>query len=912
MKKQKKPKAGQTMKPRIVILPGLALVIAASAYFFSDMPLWADILLGLFNAALVYYFFVILKIHRAISDKYIPVRNEERLAHSDAAQYAKEIAAEGIVLLKNEEQLLPLSTGMPINLIGLRNTQMVYNGGGSAYSDDRNCMRLETALKNEGFLLNQDLLNLSYNYLKDKTISIEPLGKKHSVKNKDKQRGGAEFVSKPGNPVKQELPSSILRDTTIYPDKENVLSHAKDFSNIAMITLSRGGGEGYDFDPDDLRLIESERELLNTVCTSFDNVVLLLNTANVMEMGWLKEYPSIKAVLWIGYPGTSGNAALAEILCGKVNPSGRLPDTWPVSNLSAPATNNFAMLDKNGRFEKNSFHYTNAPAKKGYFITYSEGIYVGYRYYETRAAVDSSFCYSDEVVWPFGYGLSYSGFAQEINRIEEHTQRKELLLTAIVTNKGKYPGKETVQVYVTAPYTGRIEKSAVKLVAFAKTELLREEQSSTLTLSIPLQELASFDMSMGKWVLEKGNYIFSLRKDSHTVLDTVEWRISEEISFEETKSLFSDVATEALTREFDMQHRAFAGPRPEDFEADKKILSALKFTLPKDRDVGYTIKDYPPMGRPANLKLRDMRNLPKHDKKWNTFVQQLTLNELCNLCGNGAWQITSLPRVGVPRTIIPDGSTCVSSTVFSAIIMGKGKSGITWPAPQILAATFNPQMAVLEGEGVGREASAMGYSGWYAPSMNCHRTAFNSRNFEYYSEDGFLAGKMAASVIKNVQKHKVIVFIKHFALNEKETNARNQLFTWADEQTMREIYLKPFELAVKEGKALGVMSCFNYIGLTWAGGNKALLTELLREEWGFDGIVVTDACLYPHMDVAQMLYAGGNLSLDTLGGFVGGNGKRRTLLAEAQSPERKVLMAKWLQRAAIDILYTVAKTLPEE
>lgn len=912
--KSKKIHAKEAPKARIIILPVLMAVIILSAVFASNLPLWACILLGIFNADLVYFLFVVLKVHRIVLERFYVDRDVEKQAHEDAAEFARQIAAEGIVLLKNEEDFLPIAKGTHLNLLGLRCVQMNYNGGGSAASDESKCITLEQGLRRTGFELNQDLLNLSYNYLKNGKYSIASLGEDYRVKNRNAQKGGAEFVPKPGNPVKSEIPVESFQAANIYSDGQSVMDHAKRFGDTALLVLGRGGGEGYDLDPKDLRLTNSERQLLDFICEQFNHVILILNVANVVEMGWLSEYPSIKSVLWVGFPGTSGNLALGDILNGTVNPSGRLPDTWAADCLSAPAAHNFCELEGNGSWSSESFHYSNTPEKKGYFIHYREGIYVGYRYYETRADVDKTYPYGRDVVWPFGFGLSYTNFKQEITALQEEkvSEEQNLIVQVHVENVGNTAGREVVQVYSNPPYTGKIEKSTANLVGFAKTNVLKPGETVVIEISIPKRELASFDVSSGKWVLEKGDYRLSVRGDAHHILDEKLWVIDEEIVFEGTSALFADADTDTLTRDFPKRHKAFTGPTEEDYQADDSVLQALNFHVPTDEELGLSEQDMPPTARYAGLKLKDMAGVAKEDPLWDTFVHQLTVGELCYLCGNGAWQTVAIPRLGVSRTVIPDGSTSMASTIFSTLVMGKRKAGITWPCPPILAATFNRHLAWLEGDGVGREANAMGYSGWYAPSVNCHRTPFNSRNFEYYSEDGFLAGIMAANVVKGVQSHKVNVFLKHFALNERETNARNQLFTWCNEQAMREIYLKPFELAIREGGAGGIMSSFNYIGHTWAGGHKGLLTELLDKEWGFKGCVVTDACLYPHMDVVQMVYAGGDLSLDTLGGFTGGNMKRRNLLAMAQSPKRKIAMRKWMQDAAKDILYSVCQTMEQK
>ena len=890
-------KAKEPMKKRLILLPVLMAAVFA-LFKLLGMGTVGALLLGVLLGAPAYFCFVVLKVQRLLGQKETAA---EKNAHEAAAQTARRISQSGIVLLQNRDDFLPLPKGSKLNLVGLRCVQMNYNGGGSAASDESKCITLEDALRQTGFQLNQDLLNLSYHYLKNGKASIAAPKKNDKVKQGSAQKGGAEFAAKPGAPVKPEIDVKTLRSTSLYDDGRTVLEHGRDYSEIALVVLSRGGGEGYDFDPADLRLLESERKLLDETCGVFDNVILVLNTANTVEMGWLKKYPQIKAVLWIGFPGVSGNLALGDILCGDVCPSGHLPDTWADSNLSAPAANNFCQMQEDGTWSKQSFHYRNAPEKKGYFLHYSEGIYVGYRYFETRAAVDPAYDYEKEVVWPFGFGLSYTSFEQKILSFDGSS------LSVAVRNTGKRAGSCVVQCYVTAPYTGKIEKSAVSLVSFGKTGLLQPGEQCALTLQISQRNLASFDTNRGVWVLEAGDYILSIRSDSHTSIDETTWSLEEELVLPGTASLFADADTDSLTRSFDPNHRAFTGPKDADFVADIAVLEAQEPHIPTDSELGLTVQ--PMMGKAAGLLLEDMKDTVKDDPKWDTFISQLTLPELCDLCGNGAWQTRPIERLHIPATKAPDGSTSMSATVFSALVLGTNKAGITWPCPSVLAASFDTELAKELGNAVGIEGNAMGYQGWYAPSMNCHRTAFNSRNFEYYSEDPLLSGKIAANVVKQLQSHKIVPYIKHFALNERETNARDQLFTWCSEQAMREIYFLPFEMAVREGHSLGVMSSFNYIGHTWAGGNRALLTELLRKEWGFEGTVVTDACLYPYMNVAQMIYAGGSISLDTLGGFMGGNCKRKTLLAYAQQPERRIAMSVWLQQAAKDILYMVSRTL---
>lgn len=439
-------KAKEPMKKRLILLPVLMAAVFA-LFKLLGMGTVGALLLGVLLGAPAYFCFVVLKVQRLLGQKETAA---EKNAHEAAAQTARRISQSGIVLLQNRDDFLPLPKGSKLNLVGLRCVQMNYNGGGSAASDESKCITLEDALRQTGFQLNQDLLNLSYHYLKNGKASIAAPKKNDKVKQGSAQKGGAEFAAKPGAPVKPEIDVKTLRSPSLYDDGRTVLEHGRDYSEIALVVLSRGGGEGYDFDPADLRLLESERKLLDETCGMFGNVILVLNTANTVEMGWLKEYPQIKAVLWIGFPGVSGNLALGDILCGDVCPSGHLPDTWADSNLSAPAANNFCQMQEDGTWSKQSFHYRNAPEKKGYFLHYSEDIYVGYRYFETRAAVDPAFDYGEEVVWPFGFGLSYSTFEQKILSFDGSK------LSVAVRNTGKRAGSCVVQCYVTAPYTGKI------------------------------------------------------------------------------------------------------------------------------------------------------------------------------------------------------------------------------------------------------------------------------------------------------------------------------------------------------------------------------------------------------------------------------------------------------------------------
>ncbi|MDR2741614.1 MAG: glycoside hydrolase family 3 C-terminal domain-containing protein [Treponema sp.] len=854
---------------------------------------------------------------------------EQKLAYSSANDTVRTISEEGIVLLRNEDGLLPIETGggkTKINLFGIRSIQLVYNGGGSAATDVTKCVKLETALEGNNYELNKDLLYLYYNFYTTRKISIEnaPVPPNGSA---------SEFIDRPDNIVISEVPGAAYANTSLYGDGKTIIDHAQSFSDTALVVLGRGSGEGFDLTGPELRVNADETALLDAVCGAFSKVVLLINSANTLDLDFLARYPAIKSILWIGYPGESGTEAVAKILNGTVNPSGRLADTWAASNFSAPAVNNFKERNSDDTWVPASFHYANAPAPtnttvlapstiQGFFNHYAEGIYVGYKYYETRTATDPSYNYG-EVVFPFGYGLSYTTFEENIMAMQ--VEDDVVTLRISVENTSKRPGKDVLEVYYNPPYTGNIEKAAVNLVAFKKTNLIPPGVVEYYTISFNVEDMASYDYRNNRcWVLEKGDYEILLMKDAHTKIGSETWTLGRDIIYKDGKDgkRSSDLIAavnrlddalgidDYLTRSWDSGGRAFTGPRQADFTAGSSVLSALAdWTPPIDAELGLS-------GEPAlhsqtlavPLRLSDMVTVPYGDSKWDTFVSQLTLKELSDLAGNGAWQINGIERLGIPRSLTPDGSTGIAATTYSGAVMGTGGAGVTYPTPVVIASTWNEDVARLMGISVGNEGQAYGYNGWYAPSMNTHRTPFNARNFEYYSEDGVLAGKIAASVVAGAREKGMITFIKHFAMNEREENCRDKLLTWATEQAIREIYFKPFELAIKQGGALGIMTAFNYIGHTWVGGHEGILTGIVRNEWGFPGVIITDAAIHGHMLPLQWLATGGDLSLDVAGAWTGGTGHGSQLLKAAEDPASRIWATKALQRTGKDILYAVSRS----
>ncbi len=871
-------------------------------------------------AAVLYYAFVVTTAGQWFLSMFTPDTEQQQMSYSSAIETTELIAEEGFVLLQNEDDLLPLSTSeedkTKINLFGTRSVVTLFNSGGSTATDVSNALKIEDALREEGqFELNQDLLHLYYNFYKKGNLSIDET-------DAPKNRSDSEVLGESNNLILPELPLEAFNSTDLFDDGQTVIDHAKEYSDIAMVVLGRGGGEMQELSPKDLRLTSEEEILIDQVSTNFDNVILVINSANVMQLNFLDDYPAIKSVLWMGYPGESGTKALANILKGEVNPSGRTVSTWPSDVTNNPAANNYLELNDEGEFISDG-HYENAPEDTGYFVQLHEGIYVGYKYYETRAATDASYNYDEEVIYPFGHGLSYTSFEKDILAI--NVENDVVTVRVTVENTGNITGKDVIQIYSNPPYTGEVEKATANLVSFLKTNDMTPGQSDVYSIDIPLEDFAAYDYKHeGAYILDAGEYHVELKDNSHDLLDTMSFNINDKIVFSEeqegkrpsdfvaAKNEFEDAhfIDDYLTREWNPESRAFTGPEVSDYTAPEEVLAALDYTLPTDEELGLTADDLPEYDQQLDepIMLEDMVGVSLDDPKWDAFVSQLTLEELTGVSGTGAYQLLEIERLGVPKTLNPDGTMAIASNIYSGPIMGVEGVGVTYPSPMVLASTWNRDIAYMMGESVGNEAQGFGYSGWYAPAMNILRTPYNGRNFEYYSEDGLLAGEIAAGVVKGATDKGVITYVKHFALNERESGVRSSLFTWANEQAIREVYLKPFERAIKEGGSIGVMSSFNFIGQTWAGGHEGLLTNVLRNEWGFDGFVLTDANMYPHMNVMQMLHAGGDVSLDTMAAWQGGRNQANDMLEFAENEATKIGTIIELQRASKNVLHAITET----
>lgn len=882
---------------------------------------------------------------------------EELLTASE--KLAVQIASEGFVLLKNEDNTLPLQESEKnVSFFGRTSVDPIYTGAGSAATES-SPVDYKTAFEADGFTVNGALYDFYANHkISTETVKTQMMTGMGPM---DVEYTGRGFISAMGAAT---FVNDIIAEVPVADYPEELKDSFAEYNGAAIVFIGRVGGEGCDLPIDMsehatteadksktyLELDSRELDMLAYVKAQkdagvFDKIVVICNTANAMELGFLEdEAYGIDAALWVGCVGDQGANAVAGILSGDVNPSGRLVDTYVADLTKDPSFQNF-----------DDIYYSNVDGsiggyESGCFNEYEEGIYVGYRYYETAAAEAMAgnyegFDYDSEVIYPFGYGLSYSDFSM---KYEGTPSYKDDVYTfdVTVTNEGDVAGKQVVQIYAEAPYiVGGVEKSKVVLAAFDKTNLLAPGESETLTLTINEDDLASYDYkNYGCYVLDSGLYKFYLSENAHSwanitaddadhyfentadevVYNADNKRNSDETAalnqFDEVSAVFTDVATEGSP--MNMSRADFAGtfptaPTAADIEAEEAIKTALETTFSEENDEllgnGEGSKVYaesmPTTGADNGLKLINMRGLDYNDEAWELYLDQLNMDEVANMLSNAGFNTAEMLSVGKPATLDYDGpmgwSTWVSANGGEAICMG-------FPAEEVLAATWNEDLAYEMGEMVGDQGLFNGFTGWYAPGMNTHRSAFGGRNYEYYSEDGFLAGKMAAKEVSGAMEKGVYAYLKHFALNDKE-DGRNGIATFANEQAIREIYLRPFEICVKEAKAnvsfndedgnmvskemkacTAIMSSYNRIGTKWAGATYGLMTQILRNEWGFKGAVISD-------------YFGGSAYMDADEGLRAGNDMLLNTFANGSLTDSTSATAvKAMREGAHHVLYMVA------
>ena len=817
---------------------------------------------------------------------------------SKANELAKEVQSEAITMLKNDDSNLPLSN-KKVNVFGWGSTNPVYGGTGSgSMSDQYETVSLLDGMKQAGLKTNTELSKLYTDYRKDRPeVGMF-----------------AQDWTLPEVPAKQ------------YSDK--LVSDAKDFSDEAVVVLTRVGGEGADLptdmkakgityknnskDYDDfqkgesfLQLSKTERDMIDLVTSNFKKVTLVYNGANTFQFDFLNDYPQIQSVVWCPPAGQTGFSALGEVLAGETNPSGKTSDTFLKNLTKSVSYNNFGkfeytnMADKAAKYK--GFTGDDVTAIPG-FVNYSEGIYVSYKFYET-ASDEGLINYDDTVAFPFGYGLSYTSFDQKLDSVKY--KGGKVTVTATVTNTGDKAGKDVVEVYYNPPYTdGGIEKASKNLAGFEKTKELQPGESQKVTVKFDDDDMASYDYKGAKaYVLEKGDYDISIQSDSHHVIDHKAITVKDTVTYDSDSNThngdktvatnqFDDVAGDVtyLSRADHFANYKEATAAPTNFKMSDKVKETFynnsnydpkKFDKDSDK--------MPTTGAKNGLKLSDMYGKDYDDADWDKLLDQLTFDDMDNLIANGGYGTQAVKSVGKIQLTDADGPASLNNNFT-------GVGSIGFPASTAFACTWNKDLAKQFGEMIGDMAHDMHVAGWYAPAMNIHRNAFSGRTFEYFSEDSLLSGVMASSEISGAKSKGVYSFMKHFALNDQETKRTEMLCTWTNEQAMREIYLKPFEMSVKEGGAQAVMSSFNYIGNTYAGADSALLQTVLRGEWGFKGFVLTDYFGgYGYQNADQEVRAGNDSMLAT------------TKITN-HITDKSATSVKAMRQAAHNILYTAANS----
>ena len=774
-----------------------------------------------------------------------------------------QVEAEGATLLMNENNALPLNKGDSISTFSTSSVSLIYGGSGSGNVDTENASTLKQALENSGFHVNKTLWDF---YLLDENASY--------------------LRDEADDYCVNEMPWDVYTD--------EVLDSVNDYNDAVIVTLSRCGGEGGDLEFEEynyLELDENEKEMFSHLKEMKDEgiikkLIVLINTSNPLQVDFLKENEfGIDACLWIGGLGDAGIDAVCDILVGDINPSGSLVDTYCYDNYSSPAMKNNYATEFVGDLE-------NLPENAQNYMVYQENIYVGYKYYETRyedyvmnTLNVGNYQYHDDVAFPFGYGLSYSTFEYHDLSLDYDSTSSTYTLHVTVTNTGDVSGKETVQVYVSSPYTmydkdNGVEKASVSLVGFEKTQILDPNESETLSITIDGDYVASYDTyGYQTYILDAGIYYFTAARDAHDAVNNVlaakgytpsntngrmdcegnskqvvTW---ENTSFDKMTYAFSDNGTKItnhlssadlnLNENIDtnityLSRKNWLGT----FPSDTVSITLNDYLIEKLQDIQYvqenndvTSMATPTLNQNNNLTLYDMMNLDYDDPKWETFLNQLSFNDMVSLIGDAFHWTMPIEDLGVPGTRCENGPQGLTVNLFGYAVLDAESTGLT--TEDVLAATFNKNLASQVGEVIGEDCLAANISMLYGPGANTHRTPYGGRNYEYYSEDAVLTALISEAEVKAIQENGVLVQMKHFALNDCEQN-RLGLSVWLNEQSAREIYLRAFQGALEESKGdgNGVMSAYTRFGTTWSGAYSGLMIDILKNEWGCNGIQITD------------------------------------------------------------------------
>lgn len=797
--------------------------------------------------------------------------SEEELKAHDK-EVAEQLHAEGSVLLKNNG-VLPLSKGEKVSTLSHSSVNLVTCGTGAADIDTSYSPTLKEALEENGLSVNPTLWDFY------------------------ESGEGSSYVRIPGKEANQENSAGRagfhVNEVPLDTYTQDVTASLSQYNDAAIVTISRISGEGADLAMDGfvdgtniLELTDEEKELLKMAKESFEDVVVLINSTNALECDFIDEEEyGIDAVLWIGYTGGWGINGVADILTGEANPSGRLVDTYCYDNTTAPAVVGIYGSDyTNVDLEDTEKWYSVANGQldgNHHYITYQEGIYVGYRYYETRyedkvlgTANAGDFDYAGTVKYPFGYGLSYTTFEYSDFKTEYNEKTDSFDVSVDVKNTGDVAGKEVVQIYFQSPYTdydkeNGIEKASVELCGFDKTKLLEPGDSETITVNIPREEFACYDSKNAQtYILDEGDYYLTAAQNAHSALNNIlaakgyttddgmtsdgneemTYHYNNEKLDTETYAVSSATGNE-ITNQFDsaelsnygyeityLSRSDWTGTWPSEMKleaTDQMFEDGLgKYQTYEGTDGSDA--EMPEMGADNGMTLAMMIGKEYDDPAWEDLLDQVTFEEMAVLIGQGYHNTAVMQSVGKPATIDDNGPQG-----FTQSLTGVAVSITAYADENIMASTYNTELMEEVGECLGEDCMELGASGLYGPAMNLHRNAYAGRNFEYYSEDPYLSGAISAAEVKGIQSKGVYVYIKHFVLNDSETGCRC-ISTWANEQSIRELYLEPFKKAIVDGGAMNVMNSFARMGVVWSGAHEGLMTNVLRDEWGMDGFALTD------------------------------------------------------------------------
>lgn len=811
-------------------------------------------------------------------------------AFANAQEVNLKLAEEGFVLLKNENAALPMNKGARISVFSKNSVNLSYGGSGSGGFDTSNNKNLYESLNDAGFVTNPTLKNF---------YESSQSGPVRTANSSDLDNGDNQKIAT------AETPQNKYTDA--------VRNSYADYSDAALVVITRIGGEGFDLpryqgdsegavSPDShyLELDQNEIDLLTAVTDgTFKRVVVVFNTPSSFEATFLKDSAyaafadKIDAAVWIGFTGSNGITALGEILNGDVNPSGRLVDTWAADFTKNPSFVNFGtgcLPDTTDKYDGGMY----------YSVDYEEGIYVGYRYYETRGETDGEDWYNANVVYPFGYGLSYTTFDWTVGDASASEIELGTTITVPVTvkNTGSVAGKDVVQLYASAPYTlGGIEKAHKVLVGFAKTKLLQPGESETVTVSFDPYSAASYDYrdansnGFSGYELEAGEYTLYVSRNAHESEKAIALNLAADVQIGTDPTTDSEVVNRYTDSEnfLDSDWQLDTMLSRADWEGTWPTPQTAQQHAGTDRlyeeirseehnnPTDFDSEEYPWFGEEPTLTLRDL--LPSaeaegyepvvsyDDERWEELMMGCDEEEMIALINNGAYHTLAMESVGLPATIHGDGPSGFTCFMSKEQVNGTCQ----YVSEPVMASTWNIDLMNELGEAIGEEgtigdkATGQPYSSIYAPGVNIHRSPFGGRCSEYFSEDPFISGMMGAAEVQGIQSRGVLPTVKHFVANEQETHRSiGGDLSWLSEQALREIYLKPFEYTVKLGETRGIMTSFNRIGTRWTGGDYRLLTEILRNEWGFNGLVICDFNTIPQYMIPRMMfYAGGSLDLAT-------------------------------------------------